>query len=169
QVRETVVPVFLCPSTPGGSARFNQKTVSGVAIRAAPGDYAPNNAYDSALEAAGYVDVAVNRNGVLQVNQSWSIPDILDGTSNTLMISEDGGRPARRAGGKAEQGKGPAGGGRGRPRRRVRRPGFTRGWYVHPRPLPHQLHQQQRGVQLPPRRGQPHPRRRLGALHPRQH
>src|SRR5262249_28087959 len=80
-VRETVVPIFVCPSTPGGTTRFNVKTVNGIQIRAAPGDYAPNNAYDSALEAAGFVDVTVNRNGVLQVNQTWSIPEILDGTS----------------------------------------------------------------------------------------
>ena len=36
-----------------------------------------------------------NRNGVLQVNAAWSIPEILDGTSNTLLLSEDAGRPAR--------------------------------------------------------------------------
>jgi prepilin-type N-terminal cleavage/methylation domain-containing protein len=91
--RETVLAVFLCPSTPGGAGRFNQKTVGGVAVRAAPGDYAPDNAYSSLLEGAGLVDVAVNRNGVLEVNQAWSIPEIRDGTSNTSVIAEDAGRP----------------------------------------------------------------------------
>ena len=92
-VIETPVKVMVCPSAPGGSERANAKTVSGVAVRAAAGDYAPNNAYDSALEAAGLVDVTVNRAGVLQVNQAWSIPEIADGTSNTIALSEDAGRP----------------------------------------------------------------------------
>jgi hypothetical protein len=39
------------------------------------------------------VDVTVNRNGVLQVNQSWSVPEILDGTSQTILLSECAGRP----------------------------------------------------------------------------
>jgi len=92
--RETIIPIFLCPSTPGGSSRFNQKTVNGVMIRAAPGDYAPNNAYSADLEGLGLVDVAVIRNGVLQVNQAWSIPEIRDGTSHTSVIAEDAGRPS---------------------------------------------------------------------------
>ena len=37
-------------------------------IQVAAGDYAPNNAYSSALEGAGYADACVNRNGILQVN-----------------------------------------------------------------------------------------------------
>jgi prepilin-type N-terminal cleavage/methylation domain-containing protein len=94
-VRETVLKGFICPSTPIAETTLCPQTVNGVLIQAARGDYAPDNAYDSALEAAGYVDVCANRNGVLQVNQTWSIPEILDGTSNTLMISEDAGRPNR--------------------------------------------------------------------------
>ncbi len=84
--RQTVLPVFICPSTPGGNER---KSKNNSAIT----DYAPNNAYSSALEGAGLADVAVNRAGVLQVNQSWSVPEILDGTANTLALSEDAGRP----------------------------------------------------------------------------
>jgi prepilin-type N-terminal cleavage/methylation domain-containing protein len=99
--RQSQLKVMVCPSTPGGNQRFNQKTVtipSGAGggsrtIRAAAGDYAPNNAYGAALESAGLVDVAVNRGGVLAVNVSWSVPEIRDGTSNTMAISECAGRP----------------------------------------------------------------------------
>lgn len=99
QVRETSVSLFVCPSVPG-SGRFNAKTVNGVAIQAAAGDYAPNNGYSSNLEGAGLVDVTINRSGVLQANEAWSVPEIRDGASNTLMISEDAGRPNRWEAGK---------------------------------------------------------------------
>jgi prepilin-type N-terminal cleavage/methylation domain-containing protein/prepilin-type processing-associated H-X9-DG protein len=93
--RESPVKIMVCPSAPGAPPRFNQKTVNNVAIRAAGSDYGPNNAYGAELEAAGLVDAAVNRAGILQVNASWSIPEIIDGTSNTIMISECAGRPDR--------------------------------------------------------------------------
>ena len=97
QARETQMKVMICPSTPNGSNRFNEKTVNSLAIRAAGGDYAPNNGYGSGLEGAGLVDVRVSqaRGGILQVNTSWSIPEIADGTSNTILLSEDAGRPDR--------------------------------------------------------------------------
>jgi prepilin-type N-terminal cleavage/methylation domain-containing protein len=91
-VREAIVKTFQCSSSPN-NAKFNEQVLGGITIRAAPGDYAPNNAYSSALEGAGLVDVCLNRNGILQVNQTWSIPEIIDGTSNTMMISECAGRP----------------------------------------------------------------------------
>jgi prepilin-type processing-associated H-X9-DG protein len=69
--------------------------VNSLSINAAATDYAPNNGYSSALEGAGLVDVTIIRTGVLQVNQTWSIPEIPDGTSNTMCISEDAGRPDR--------------------------------------------------------------------------
>ncbi|MGL4552295.1 MAG: DUF1559 domain-containing protein [Gemmataceae bacterium] len=90
--RETQLKVMQCPSSPTNN-QFNLKTVAGVAIRAAVGDYAPNNGYATALEGAGLVDVCVSRDGVLDVNVSLSLPEIGDGTSNTLLLSEDAGRP----------------------------------------------------------------------------
>lgn len=111
QVRETQVPIFICPTTPGGLTRFNEKTVSGLAIRAAAGDYAPNNAYGSALEGVGLVDVAVNRDGVLEVNLAWSIAEIRDGTSNTSVIAECAGRPDEWQAGKLAIPKGQTDGG----------------------------------------------------------
>ncbi len=88
--RETPVVVLLCPAVPSsGTARMN---VTAAATFAAA-DYAPCNAYSSALETAGYVNTCANRNGILQVNLCVSIPEITDGTSNTFLISEDAGRP----------------------------------------------------------------------------
>jgi prepilin-type N-terminal cleavage/methylation domain-containing protein len=92
-VHETQLAVMVCPSTPGGLNRFNVRTIGGNSVRAAAGDYAPNNAYGAALEGLGLVDVAVNRDGVLEVNESWSIGEIRDGTSNTSVLAECAGRP----------------------------------------------------------------------------
>jgi prepilin-type N-terminal cleavage/methylation domain-containing protein len=91
----TQMKTFVCPSTPNGLNRWNEKTVNGLAVRAAASDYGPNNSYSSALEGAGLADVCVSRGGVLEVNRSWSVPEIQDGTSNTLVISECSGRPDR--------------------------------------------------------------------------
>lgn len=106
QARETVLPMFLCPSVPAGSQRFAEATKSipsgagggSRPVRAAVTDYAPDNAYGSALEGAGLVDPRPDkayRYGVLYVNQSYSVPEIKDGTSNTVILSEDAGRPDR--------------------------------------------------------------------------
>jgi prepilin-type N-terminal cleavage/methylation domain-containing protein len=96
----TPVKLFVCPSTPGGPNRSVTKTVRGTSVTAASSDYGPNNGYSTALESAGLVDVSANTTGVLQVNQTWSIPEIRDGTSNTSVITEDAGRPDRWQAGK---------------------------------------------------------------------
>jgi prepilin-type N-terminal cleavage/methylation domain-containing protein len=89
----TPIPIFVCPSVPTNGKRVYQKTVAGTTYDVAPCDYGPNNAYSSTLEGLGLVDVCVNRNGVLQVNSAWSVAEIRDGTSNTICLSEDAGRP----------------------------------------------------------------------------
>jgi prepilin-type N-terminal cleavage/methylation domain-containing protein len=100
-VREAPLAVMVCPTTPRAKDRFNQKTISGIAIKAAPGDYAPDNAYDDvALEGLGVVDVAAIPDGILQVNVALSVPEVRDGVSNTLLLSEDDGRPDRWQAGK---------------------------------------------------------------------
>jgi len=94
--RETVISTFICPSTPGaGSSRLFAGSVN-----AAPTDYAPNNAYSSALEGAGLCDVTLNRNGALRVNEVYMFTEIRDGTSNTICLSEDAGRPNTYAAGR---------------------------------------------------------------------
>jgi prepilin-type N-terminal cleavage/methylation domain-containing protein len=151
--RETPVPLFLCPSAPGASPRYNVSSV-----RAAGTDYAPDNAYGAALESAGLVDVSVDRNGILQVNKAWSIPEIQDGTSNTFLVSECAGRPDEWRAGALAIVNGQTDG----------------GWADHnneyiTRPVPHQLQQQQRGLQLPPGGRPPRVRGRVGPVHPGRH
>ena len=87
--RETPINVFLCPTSQGGNPRYNVRS----GVKYAGTDYAPNNAYSANLESAGLVDVSVARNGVLQVNAVYSIPEVRDGTSNTFLLSECAGRP----------------------------------------------------------------------------
>ena len=89
-VRETPLPIMVCPSAPGGVNRFNVKSST---VKAAAGDYAPDNAYSTVLEGLGLVDVSANPHGVLEVNEAWSIAEIRDGASNTSMIAECAGRP----------------------------------------------------------------------------
>jgi prepilin-type N-terminal cleavage/methylation domain-containing protein len=114
-VRGTPLKVMVCPSVPAGIAPFTHPTASiGLVGR---GDYAPNNAYDSALESVPnpptqvYADVTVIRAGLLQVNQTWSIPEVRDGTSNTIALSEDAGRPDEWHAGKVFQVMGQTDGG----------------------------------------------------------
>ena len=96
----TPVKAFLCPTVPDSTNRICLPTISGVVVNAAVSDYAPNNSTSSTLETAGFTDacVGIMREGVLKVqsgasSQLRSIPEITDGTSNTLMLSECAGRP----------------------------------------------------------------------------
>ena len=86
-----VIPTFICPSTPGGTNRV----CTGGGVSNPPTDYGPNNAYSSALATAGYCDVVADYNGVMQVNRTYSVTEVRDGASNTLMMSECAGRPDR--------------------------------------------------------------------------
>ena len=86
-----VIPAFLCPTTPGAGTRV----CTGGGVSNPPTDYGPNNAYSAALATAGYCDVVADYNGVMQVNRTFSIPEVRDGASNTLMLSECAGRPDR--------------------------------------------------------------------------
>lgn len=90
------IKTFVCPSTPNSAGRV----CNGGGVDNPPSDYAPNNAYSSTLATNGYCDVVADYTGILQVNRTWSIPEISDGTSNTLMMSEDAGRPDRWIAGK---------------------------------------------------------------------
>jgi prepilin-type N-terminal cleavage/methylation domain-containing protein len=90
-VVQVPVKTFICPAVPGGEGRRYTKGSGSFAST----DYAPNNGYGTPLEGAGLVDVPQtnDRGGVLQVNQTRTIADIYDGTSNTLLLSECAGRP----------------------------------------------------------------------------
>ncbi len=106
-VRSTPLAVMMCPTVPARTPTFERSVTppggSARTILIAPGDYAPNNGYGSALEGAGLADPlghANYRGGVLSVasgarptNTAFGPAEIRDGTSNTLALSEDAGRP----------------------------------------------------------------------------
>jgi len=95
QVVRTPVSVFQCPSTPNPARldTFDQSPFTGIV--AAPSDYAPNNSANSDLVALGLIQQVGNYQGVLRNNFTATMADILDGTSNTMLIAEDAGRPNR--------------------------------------------------------------------------
>jgi prepilin-type N-terminal cleavage/methylation domain-containing protein/prepilin-type processing-associated H-X9-DG protein len=62
-------------------------------------DYAPVAGVSSRLAGLGLIDPAADYRGLLSVNDSCRVADVADGTSNTLAVTEDAGRPqAWRAG-----------------------------------------------------------------------
>jgi prepilin-type N-terminal cleavage/methylation domain-containing protein/prepilin-type processing-associated H-X9-DG protein len=95
---QTQLPVFQCPSTPN-SGRMDTAVVTTPAGpfsgQRACSDYAPLEGVGSLLTGTGRVDPQSEGSpGVLQVNfRQCGIRDIFDGTSSTLLVAEDAGRP----------------------------------------------------------------------------
>jgi prepilin-type N-terminal cleavage/methylation domain-containing protein/prepilin-type processing-associated H-X9-DG protein len=95
---QTQLPVLLCPSTPNGSRLDTGPVTVGSTTFSGPracADYAPLEGIGSLLTGTGQVDPqSENSPGALQVNfRQCGIRDIVDGTSSTLLIAEDAGRP----------------------------------------------------------------------------
>jgi len=97
-VIKIALTMYLCPSTPN-SNRVDTKTINvGGLTFAGPracADYAPLEGVGSLLTGTGLVDKeSENSPGALQVNfTQCRMADVLDGTSSTLLIGEDAGRP----------------------------------------------------------------------------
>lgn len=88
----TNLSLMMCPSTPN-SPRIDSANSGGFkGWRAVAGDYGPNNSVAATLVNAGFVAPGTYA-GVMQANVVRTIAEITDGTSNTLVISEDAGRP----------------------------------------------------------------------------
>jgi prepilin-type N-terminal cleavage/methylation domain-containing protein/prepilin-type processing-associated H-X9-DG protein len=85
-VASAPLKIFQCPS-----AEPNRYMTFGVfetyGGRGACGDYAPTEGVDPTLASAG------RDKGVLEKNVLTHITDILDGASNTILLTEDAGRP----------------------------------------------------------------------------
>ncbi|MBM4091140.1 MAG: DUF1559 domain-containing protein [Planctomycetes bacterium] len=93
--RETKLPVFACPSTPGGG-RMDVEIFGGYgSVRSAVSDYGVDNAINTALYALRVIDdaSAARPYGVMRVNELQRFRDLTDGLSNTMWIFECAGRP----------------------------------------------------------------------------
>jgi prepilin-type N-terminal cleavage/methylation domain-containing protein/prepilin-type processing-associated H-X9-DG protein len=83
------LPVLLCPSV-----AMPNRTYTSNGVTVATCDYGVNNAIDTAtLAPMGLVANVGDSRGVLQLNFLCQIAHITDGTSNTMAVCENAGRP----------------------------------------------------------------------------
>ena len=87
----TVVPMFLCPSNPNGRPFYHDKIGNGKI--SAVMDYAAITGVAAVVYNAGYAEPVRSSKGGLSAGKGTQIRDIRDGLSNTIMITEDVGRP----------------------------------------------------------------------------
>jgi prepilin-type N-terminal cleavage/methylation domain-containing protein len=85
----TRVPILLCPSTASPDTRVVK---IGGSKTAAPTDYAVPARVDETPIDAGFVKVAA-RLGAMEAKRGVRMKEIMDGTSHTLLVVEDAGRP----------------------------------------------------------------------------
>jgi prepilin-type processing-associated H-X9-DG protein len=83
--------IFQCPSAPEQDRFYTVGPSSAYGGKNACGDYAPTWYVDAVLVEQGLIDRAGN--GVLQPNYLTRLSEITDGTSQTILLSEDAGRP----------------------------------------------------------------------------
>jgi prepilin-type N-terminal cleavage/methylation domain-containing protein len=84
------VSVLQCPSTPDAFRTDTHPSGFPLAIT----DYTPTTGVSGNLYSAGYAGTApANKNGFLETDRQNTMADIKDGTSNTIVITENAGRP----------------------------------------------------------------------------
>lgn len=97
-----IIPTFLCPSNPNGDA-FRLDSI-GNGKFAAVMDYAGITQVAPVVYSEGHAEPVKNRQGGLAIGKGTELRDIRDGLSNTLLITEDVGRPVHHV----STGRGPA-------------------------------------------------------------
>jgi prepilin-type N-terminal cleavage/methylation domain-containing protein len=84
------LPVFMCPSVPQGDGRILPR--SGFPNGISPTDYAPDYGYTGGIVSNPKISSA-GTCGIMAPNTCRKVNEIEDGLSNTLLISENAGRP----------------------------------------------------------------------------
>jgi prepilin-type N-terminal cleavage/methylation domain-containing protein/prepilin-type processing-associated H-X9-DG protein len=83
--------IMQCPSAEPD--RFMTHSFFDYGGKGACTDYAPTQEVDTVLVRLGLVDPVVNNKGVMPQNFLTRVTDITDGTANTILLTEDAGRP----------------------------------------------------------------------------
>jgi len=91
-VSGTRLAVFLCPSVPQGEGRIVQK--SGFPNGISPTDYSSDYGYTGGIVGNPKI-TSPGSCGIMAPNKCYKANEIEDGLSNTLLLSEDAGRPMR--------------------------------------------------------------------------
>jgi len=89
-VVNTRLAVMRCASASSGSERIDRLPNG---LTAVAGDYAPPSGVSSILVQVGLVPPTPNLRGIINPGGPIRLADVRDGTSHTLMITEDAGRP----------------------------------------------------------------------------
>jgi prepilin-type processing-associated H-X9-DG protein len=83
--------IFQCPSAEPDRVMTYGVFTNGV--KGACGDYASTWKVDPVLVQLGWVDKAASYDGALTLNHMTRMVEIIDGTANTILLTEDAGRP----------------------------------------------------------------------------
>lgn len=81
---------LVCPSTPDGDRK---EVLPGGRLTAAVTDYGPINHVADELWEKKFIPQPGNAVGALRADEGTPIAEFTDGTSNTLLLTEDAGRP----------------------------------------------------------------------------